>query len=350
MAGNGGTQDWFYHAPARKKEGESAVEYPAPSQIPLGNIVTEDREEETGMKRGWIRDCDSKYTRLAKMGGRKDLLRFREPRTTPTEAKSYPRVEWFDHVEDDPPENTGPRQIFLPEYMVHEEHQPEINPETTEYRASSGPTRRPPFSLQDKLTAFQRDGDRVCDKTVKLPEEQPFQRKPAAGSKKKEQQLKAAAKQQTVQKRGGSSDSDKRYPTVDMNPPQDKASMSKLLSMGYQIDWYDQREKYDEENKKIQAKQPKWEVTKQSPKPSTEYRDYINKQEIPREVKVGDMMKQKPAEKRTSGERRGSDGSVKGLFKLSKFEKASAKVDTHWTDNTEQRNAVNAYAQNLDMD
>lgn len=36
-----------------------------------------------------------------------DLLRFREPRTTPTEAKAYPRVEWFDHVEDDPPENTG---------------------------------------------------------------------------------------------------------------------------------------------------------------------------------------------------------------------------------------------------
>ena len=33
--------------------------------------MVDEREDDTGMKRGWIRDTDSKYVRMAKMGGRK---------------------------------------------------------------------------------------------------------------------------------------------------------------------------------------------------------------------------------------------------------------------------------------
>ncbi|XP_072033015.1 uncharacterized protein C7orf57-like [Amphiura filiformis] len=350
MAGNQGTQDWFYHAPAKKKEGEGPADYPAPSQIPLSSyVMVDERDDDTGMKRGWIRDTDSKYVKLAKMGGRK-VMRRREPRSTPTEAKAYPRVEWFDHEEAEPSENenTGGRPIYLPEYMVHEEHNPEGY--VDEHADTRQPLRRPPYSLQDKLTAFQRDGDSVTDKRVKLPEEQPFQRKPVGT--KKEKQLKAAAKQQANQRKASSQQS-QRYPPVDIPPPHDKANISKLLSMGYQMDWYNDREKYYVEQKKIQDKQPKWEVTKTEPKPSTEYRDYISKQELTRELKAKPKEKRISSAGRKSQERRGSQEENKTLFKISKFEKASPKVDTHWSEGygkDKQELPIDTYQQQLHMD
>ncbi len=92
--------------------------------------------------------------------------------------------------------------------MVHEEHNPEGY--VDEQAATRPPPRRPPYSLQDKLTAFQRDGDSVTDKNFKLPEEKPFQKKHV--TTKKDKQLKAATKQQATRRR--SSQESQRYPTM----------------------------------------------------------------------------------------------------------------------------------------
>ena len=87
--------------------------------------------------------------------------------------------------------------------------------------------------------------------------------------------------------------------------------------MGYQMDWYNDREKYYEEQQKHQEKQPKWETTKTEPKPTTEYRDYISKQEMTKELKAKPKPKIKERRK-SQEERRGSLNEDKALFKLSR--------------------------------
>lgn len=67
--------------------------------------------EERQFRRKWIRDTDSKYIKLAKGGGRKNLLNYREPPSEKPEEVGYPRVDWFDHY------NLGPEngeELFSP--------------------------------------------------------------------------------------------------------------------------------------------------------------------------------------------------------------------------------------------
>lgn len=42
---------------------------------------------------------DTKYIRLAKKGGREDLLQFKEPKPRSKEPVSYPKNDWF-YLED----------------------------------------------------------------------------------------------------------------------------------------------------------------------------------------------------------------------------------------------------------
>ena len=61
------------------------------------------------------------------------------------------------------------RKVYLPDYMVHEEYNPDT--QVDEQEGKRPPPRRPPYSLQDKLSVFQREGDSAADKMhVKLPE------------------------------------------------------------------------------------------------------------------------------------------------------------------------------------
>ena len=46
-----------------------------------------------------IKDTDSPYVVLAKEGGRKDLLVFKESKPRSKEAKGYPKVDWY-YLED----------------------------------------------------------------------------------------------------------------------------------------------------------------------------------------------------------------------------------------------------------
>ena len=96
--------------------------------------------------------------------------------------------------------------------------------------------------------------------------------------------------------------------------------MSKLLHFGYQHEWYDQREKYYDHQKKMQTQQPSWELTgNQGHRLTTEYRDEINigkkeskGQSSPRSKGVA-MTKKAEAMRKARPEPR-----EKELFKLSK--------------------------------
>ncbi|KAJ7380388.1 hypothetical protein OS493_008844 [Desmophyllum pertusum] len=76
------TQDWYYHAPS-KRVVQSPKAAPPASQIPgIGGLSDESANPEGDdrhFRRKWIRDTDSKYIKLAKGGGKKDLLTFRSP-------------------------------------------------------------------------------------------------------------------------------------------------------------------------------------------------------------------------------------------------------------------------------
>ena len=52
---------------------------------------------------------DTKYVRMAKMGGREDLLRHRDPKPKPKEAVPYPRNDWF-YLEDNKMEENSTDQ------------------------------------------------------------------------------------------------------------------------------------------------------------------------------------------------------------------------------------------------
>lgn len=92
--------DWYYHAPS-KRVVQPAKPAPPASQIPgIGGLPDElanPEGDDRHFRRKWIRDTDSKYIKLAKGGGRKNLLTFRSPQVKAEEPVPYPQVEWFDH-------------------------------------------------------------------------------------------------------------------------------------------------------------------------------------------------------------------------------------------------------------
>lgn len=88
---------WFYHVPP-KNESKDRVGYPLLSQIPgLGHTGPSSADPES--KQGWIRESDSAYVKLAKQGGRPDLLNM-QPRVAskiPSISSTYKRCDWYYH-------------------------------------------------------------------------------------------------------------------------------------------------------------------------------------------------------------------------------------------------------------
>nr|XP_054754064.1 uncharacterized protein C7orf57-like [Lytechinus pictus] len=332
-----GTQDWFYHAPSKKKEG-GPVDYPAASQIPSfgGGIPYDEWEanerDNDGMKRGWIRDSDTKYIKLCKKGGRKDLLRIRDPPPKAAEPKDYPRADWFyQDVEDNQNTNQGPYRSHLPDYMVYEEHQ---GGEPT-----TGHWQRPPFSLDDKMTAFERHGDN--DKlNMKFPNDESKLRKPP--------------KDKT-----GGKDHKRRKP-VDMNaksPAKSRhatiptpeaykgpASIGKLLSNGYQQDWYENRDTHFKSHKPSTADM-QFEAATRADRQSTEYRDAINVKKPGAGGGGGSYAKNAMEVRGTKKSEQvkslnTKQDEEKELFKLSKFDKVGSKVKSRWSETHERSSPI----------
>jgi len=83
---------WFYHAPPKRSSNPEPVPVPPASQIPgLSDLPPDTEEHRTVL----IKEFDSPYVRMAKMGGRPDLLRMHTPKPASANAKPYPKVDWF---------------------------------------------------------------------------------------------------------------------------------------------------------------------------------------------------------------------------------------------------------------
>ncbi|XP_050418316.2 uncharacterized protein C7orf57 [Patella vulgata] len=168
---------WFYHAPAKRNtKSTEPVDTPYISQIPgLSEIPQE--EFTTDPHKLYFKETDTKFVRMAKQGGRKDLLVFREPSGPSKEAKGYPRVDWFylqDNAMEDA-ENEGekkPWEFLLPEYMVHDSYTPSFADGAPVGSYGPGETGRVPYAC-DKVSVFQSEGRDATDKRVRLPEARP---------------------------------------------------------------------------------------------------------------------------------------------------------------------------------
>ncbi|XP_036859055.2 uncharacterized protein C7orf57 homolog isoform X2 [Manis javanica] len=155
--------DWYYHLPVKRSE--KAVEAPPASQIPgLSQRTEPPNGHGPGMRRYWIKETDSEYVKLAKQGGRPDLLMHFAPGTRKGSPVAYSLPDWYIHHSK--PQTTNQRQapaIALPEYMVYEEFNPgQAN--------GSYESRRGPFDF-DVKTVWQREAEEQEkeEKKVRLP-------------------------------------------------------------------------------------------------------------------------------------------------------------------------------------
>ncbi|CAH1248873.1 C7orf57 [Branchiostoma lanceolatum] len=308
-----GDEDWFYHAPLKSKKDSAQVSVPPASQIPgLSQMPADPLDIDPAAKRKWIRDTDTKYIKLAKQGGRQDLLRYRSPPDRTKGPVPYPRVDWFDHDMPQEEDEPLPHTFALPEYMVHEEFTP------SPQRQQEG-RKKAPFSTDNK-TVWQRDDTDPTDKRIRLPEIKRPQRRhnvkekmppPNVDLKKERRKQPAALKDHFAPK--------SRFPPVPHQGKEEPVAFGKLLSMGYQRDWISERN--DQEERHTHGARQLEPLTK-----GTEYQDRISKQQI-----SGNKHPHKPTRKDAPGHK-GSAGSLgsgeKPVFKLSKFEKVGPKVST----------------------
>lgn len=155
--------DWYYHLPARRSE--KAVDAPPVSQIPgLSELRGDPPSRHTlATRRYWIKDTDSEYVKLAKQGGRPDLLMHLAPGTRKGSPVTYSLPDWYVHHSK--PSAASQRQVlaaYMPDYMVHEEFNPDLSSGNYE-------SRRGPFDF-DMKTVWQREAEELDEKKkVRLP-------------------------------------------------------------------------------------------------------------------------------------------------------------------------------------
>ncbi|KAL5005978.1 hypothetical protein ScPMuIL_017136 [Solemya velum] len=242
---------WFYHAPPKRREQEEPVAVPPTSQIPGLNEATE--EPYYDPIRPLYKDTDTKYIRLAKQGGRQELLKFKGFEAKQKDAVGYPRPDWF-YLEDNALEDANtqslerPYDFLLPEYMVHEAHRPSYVEEARHTQADKAST---PFA-NDGTTVYQREGRRATDKTVKLPEIC----QPGYGIRRGKP-LKASKPSPEKTKPHSAPDAVNRQSRIKYKPiPQTNGNttMNKLLSYGYDKDWHDEVEKWEKKQDIVRQK------------------------------------------------------------------------------------------------
>lgn len=332
---------WFYHAPAKRQDPRSEpVLVPAASQIPGLNS---DLPPEDDIQRSLFRDTDTKYVRLAKSGGRQNLLQFKEnPDMRKREPKAYPRNEWF-YLEDNRLEEeegktaSDPYQFTVPEYMYHEVFNPDAQTDAYE---------RPRRALYgfDNVSAFEREGKGVTDKTVKLPEVI----KPGYGVRsgkplRMKKQPPAPAGVKTVQQVSAAKMVDdgrprlKYLPMPEASDKTEKAKMSKLLSYTYDKEWHDEVRKWEYKQDRLREKH-KQMIAAQGPQNQeplvSEYNTTIGKSRPPayQPQKRGytggsGHQSNRSTITSTTNSKRGERMPEKELFKMSKFKNVQSRVD-----------------------
>jgi len=321
---------WFYHAPPRPAVGPE-IGVPPPSQIPglageLGMLPPEP------LPRTRIMETDSKYVRLAKAGGREDLLQFTHPGKRSEEPKGYPRVDWFYlediRAEEEDKYNNEQKQahtFLLPDYMVHEAYNPGGNPENDERFQP----KRAPYNY-DTTTAFEKDS-RPTDKTIRLPEV----KRDGYGIRQEKLKDKPVRHNVPMPKRG-------KPPPAEMSPekkydqcvlPEDEQPvMSKILSFGYAKDWKGARDDWqDKQSRKELSKDGKGTTFYGPPdkdKTRTEYQTQIN-DKAPRSGQSKGREGRRNSGASNNSKKERENQKEKELFKMARFRNVPAKIDSH---------------------
>ncbi|XP_037660264.1 uncharacterized protein C7orf57 homolog [Choloepus didactylus] len=210
--------DWYYHLPAKRSE--KAVEAPPASQIPGLNDLGESHNGNTfAIRRYWIKETDSEYVKLAKQGGRPDLLKHFGPGTRKGSPVTYSMPDWYIHHSKPPTaDQREVPAVFMPDYMVYEEFSPSQANGIYE-------SRRGPFDF-DMKTIWQREAKELEErKKVKLPainSRQPSKVGTPVGSK-------------------DSARSRLSFPPMPGQKNSSPTNFSKLISNGYKDEWLQQR-------------------------------------------------------------------------------------------------------------
>ncbi|XP_051056568.1 uncharacterized protein C7orf57 homolog isoform X2 [Phodopus roborovskii] len=155
--------DWYYHLPVKRSE--KAVGAPPASQIPgLSDLGDSPNGNMPRARRYWIKETDSEYVKLAKQGGRPDLLKHFAPGTRKGSPVAYSLPDWYIHHSKPP--TALQREVpvvSIPDYMVYEE----FNPDQAN---GSYESRQGPFDF-DMKTVWQREAEELenVKRKVKLP-------------------------------------------------------------------------------------------------------------------------------------------------------------------------------------
>uniref|UniRef100_A0A8C3J2B3 Chromosome 7 open reading frame 57 n=1 Tax=Calidris pygmaea TaxID=425635 RepID=A0A8C3J2B3_9CHAR len=221
---------------------------PPTSQIPgLGDLAP--HEAVPGSRRKWIKETDSAYVRLAKQGGRPDLLNHYTAVTMKTSPAAYAAPDWYTHCSN-PPATNEPRSYIssLPDYMIHREFKAD------DHHGNSYKTRRGPFDF-DMKSVWQRDAEdkeNTEKKKVKLPAINPKypSRTPNVSTNKE-----------------FSGKNKLSFPPMPAQRKNEAVNFSKLISNGYGTDWFQQRTGWE---KKIEETPENIEQLKESLPPDSE--------------------------------------------------------------------------------
>ncbi|XP_054427259.1 uncharacterized protein C7orf57 homolog [Pteronotus mesoamericanus] len=221
--------DWYYHLPVRRSE--KAVDAPPVSQIPGLSVLRDPPHGHTpGTRRCWVKETDSEYVKLAKQGGRPDLLVHLAPEmalgtgTRKGSLAAHSLPDWYIHHSKPP---TGSqRQVLaacVPDYMVHEEFHPTL--------ADGGyESRRGPFDF-DMKTVWQREAEELEKEKKKV-------RLPAINSKNPSK----AGTPLGPKEPAGSRLS---FPPMPGQKTSSPTNFSKLISNGYKDEWLQRRPEVD---------------------------------------------------------------------------------------------------------
>ncbi|KGL85395.1 Uncharacterized protein C7orf57, partial [Tinamus guttatus] len=205
---------------------------PATSQIPGLSDLTEPHDEKMfGSRRKWIKDTDSEYVKLAKQGGRPDLLKHHTPATSKSSPVAYAAPDWYSHCSDPSTINEPQNYVStIPDYMIHKEFK------AGDHHSTNYETRRAPFDFDTK-SVWQRDAEdkeNTEKKKVKLPAINP----------------KYQSKIQNVSTNKEFSGKNKlTFPPMPAQRNGEAVNFSKLISNGYGADWIQQ---HTEREKKVQ--------------------------------------------------------------------------------------------------
>nr|XP_005278609.1 uncharacterized protein C7orf57 homolog isoform X1 [Chrysemys picta bellii] len=319
--------EWYYHVPLKRSEKSvnSEIPIPPPSQIPgLSNLGEYHNEITFGSRRKWIKDTDSEYVKLAKQGGRPDLLKHFTPSTRKTSPVAYAAPDWYTHPSKPSPDDESKAHVSsMPDYMVHEEFK-------SDQLNGNYETKRGPFDFDMKST-WQRDAEDKENKEKK--KENAAQVEVHVGNTK---EVKLPAINPKYPNRIPPSTANKEFhggnrlyfPPMPGQKNNEPVNFSKLISNGYRDDWIQQRNDWE---KKIQQTSKNNEQPEETLPPS-EYQKKIGKKQKAKKYTLSFKRKTVAKIKDEPRSQSGPEISAppkKSLFKLNMFRGIPARIDSN---------------------